>query len=316
MRIYPMAAALAAILISQSVVSAIQSHTVAMTIDDLPFVTGDTRPTLPADAPAAAASNRKLLSALAKHHGPATGFVIQKSVEALGLSAGTKILRDWTTPGFDLGNHSYAHPDFNRLTVEEFEDQIVRGEATIAPLMQAAQRKVEFFRFPFNHTGDTQQKHDAVAAFLAQRGYRLAPCTIETEDWIFNAAYFRMHARHDEASAARLRADYLAFAAAQIDYFTALNKQVLGYDPPQIMLIHDNPLNADVIDDLLGLFEKRQYRFVTLNEAEADPIYKSPETYITSYGPMWAYRWANKRNIEVDGSKEPEAPAWVAAYGK
>jgi peptidoglycan-N-acetylglucosamine deacetylase len=162
-----------------------------------------------------------------------------------------------------LGNHTYSHPDFDNLTIEQFEDQIVRCETSIAPLMKAAGRKLEFFRFPFNHTGDTKKKHDAVAAFLVEREYRLAPCTIETSDWMFNSAYARMLASHDQASASRLRAYYLAFTAAQIDYFARLNQQALGYEPPQIMLLHDNQLNADVIEELLALFEQRQYRWVS-----------------------------------------------------
>ena len=306
----------AVVVAASFVAGSAQTRTVALTIDDLPFVTGDTRPMLPSDAKAAAAANHKLLTVLAQHRVPVTGFVIQKGVEDLGLTAGTQILREWTERGFDLGNHSYAHPDFNELTVAQFEDQILRGEATFAPLMQAAHRKPEFFRFPFNHTGDTREKHDAVAAFLAQRGYRLAPCTIEIEDWMFDAKYFLMRSRHDEAAAARLRADYLAFAAAQIDYFAGLDKQVWGYEAPQIMLIHDNQLNADVIEDLLALFEKRQYRWVTLSQAEADPAYQLPETFITSYGPMWGYRWAKERGVKVDGSLEPDPPKWVTEYGK
>jgi len=183
-------------------------------------------------------------------------------------------------------------------------------------MMKAAGRDLKFFRFPFNHTGDTKEKHDAVAVFLAQRGYKTAPCTIETEDWMFNAAYFLMKSRHDDASAARLRKDYIVFTAAQIDYFTKLNKQVLGYEPPQIIVLHDNPLNADVIEDLLALFEKRQFRFVSLTRAETDPVYQAPDTVITKYGPMWAYRWARERNVKVDGSLEPEPPKWVTEYGK
>jgi peptidoglycan/xylan/chitin deacetylase (PgdA/CDA1 family) len=268
------------------------------------------------DAKWAADSNHKLLTGLARHHVPVTGLVIQKGVENLGLTAGTAILREWIQRGFDLGNHTYSHPDFNELTVEQFEDQIVRGEAGFMPLMKAAGRDSKFFRFPFNHTGDTKNKHDAIAAFLVQRGYKTAPCTIETEDWMFNAAYFLMKSRHDDASAARLRKDYIDFTAAQIDYFVKLNKQVLGYEPPQIMLLHDNPLNADVIEDLLALFEARQFRFVRLAQAEADPVYQTPETVITKYGPMWAYRWARERNVKVDGSLEPEPPKWVTEYGK
>jgi peptidoglycan/xylan/chitin deacetylase (PgdA/CDA1 family) len=294
-----------------------QTRTVALTIDDLPFVRNDANSgsLLVVDEQAAAA-NRKLLDALTRHHVPVTGFVIQKSVEELGTSAGTLILLDWITHGFDLGNHSYAHPDFNDLTVQQFEDQVIRGEATFVPLMKAAGRKPEFFRFPYNHTGDTKEKHDTMADFLAQRGYRLAPCTIETSDWMFNAAYGRMLARHDDSSAARLRTEYVAFTAAQIDYFDGLNKQVLAYDPPQIMLIHDNQLNADMIEDLLAIFEKKQFQWVSLSDAEADPVYRNRETFITKFGPMWGYRWAKERSVRVDGSLEQEPPKWIIDYGK
>jgi len=293
-----------------------QTHAVAITVDDLPFITGADGPMGPKDVPQASAANRKLVSALRRHGVPVTGFVIEKGVEELGREGGAGILRLWVNEGLDLGNHSFAHPDFNDLSVDQFEDQIVRGETTLAPLMKAAGKKVEFFRFPFNHTGDTKEKHDAVAAFLAQRGYRLAPCTIETSDWMFAGAYARMLARHDEASAARLRAEYLKFSAAQIDYFARLDTQVWGYEPPQVMLIHDNQLNADVIEDLLGLFEKRHYRWVSLSDAEADPAYQLPETDITKFGPMWGYRWAKERQVKVDGSLEQEPPQWIAEYGR
>jgi hypothetical protein len=202
------------------------------------------------------------------------------------------------------------------LTEAQFEDEVVHGEKTFLPLMQAAGRTSKFMRFPFNHTGDTKEKHDAAAAFLAQRGYRTAPCTIEDEDWLFNAAYFQAQLRKDKAMVAKVRAAYLEYAAAEIDYYTDLNKQVLGYEPPHILLIHDNPLNADVVDELLALLERRGYTFVSLTQAEADPVYQAPETFVIKYGPMWAYRWAQERHVEVDGSKEPEAPAWISEYGK
>ncbi len=289
-----------------------QVHTVALTVDDLPFVLTGSSP----DGRAAAAANEKLLAAFAHHHVPVTGFVIQKQVEAMGHGSGTGILRAWVRGGLDLGNHSEEHPNFDELTVKQFEEQIVRGEASIVPLMAEAGRKPEFFRFPYNHTGDTKEKHDAVASFLARRGYRLAPCTIENSDWMFNSAYALMLASHDHASAARLRIDYVAFTAAQIDYFGRLNKQVWGYEPPQIMLIHDNRLNADVIEELLALFETRQYRWVSLSQAESDAAYRLPDTLITSYGPMWGYRWARERNVKVDGSLEPEPPKWITEYGQ
>jgi peptidoglycan-N-acetylglucosamine deacetylase len=295
--------------------AAAQSRTVAITIDDLPFVTGSDAAMGPQDAPAAIAANRKLLNALARHRVPVTGFVNEKKVEQLGMQDGSRILKSWVERGEDLANHSYAHPDFNGLSVERFEDEIVRGETTIVPLMQAPGRKVEFFRFPFNHTGDTEAKHSAIMEFLSQRGYRLAPCTIETSDYIFATAYQRMAAGHDHASQARLRREYLAFTAAQIDYFSRMNAEVLGYEPPEIVLLHDNQLNADVMSQILSLYEKRGYKWVSLADAERDPVYQAPDTFVTKYGPMWGYRWAQERGKKVDGSKEPEPAAWISAYG-
>jgi hypothetical protein len=131
---------------------------------------------------------------------------------------------------------------------------------------------------------------------------------------MFNQAYGIMLAHHDRDSAARLRADYLAFTAAQVDYFGKLNRQVWGYEPPQIMLIHDNQLNADVLADLLKIFAERQYRFIPLAEAEADPAYRGSDTFVTKFGPMWGYRWSRERGVKVDGRLEPEPPQWISDY--
>jgi peptidoglycan/xylan/chitin deacetylase (PgdA/CDA1 family) len=226
------------------------------------------------------------------------------------------MLKPWTSGSVDLGNHLYAHKDANELSVEQIEDETVRGEATIVPLMKAAGKKPQFLRFPYNHTGDTKEKHDAIAAFIAKRGYRLAPCTIENSDWEFSWAYVKMLAKHDDARIAKLKVEYLAYTSAEIDYYAALNKQVLGYEPPEIMLLHDNQLNADMMDEVLALFEKKGYRLVTLSEAESDPVYKQADTYITSNGPMWGYRWAKERGVKVNGKLEPEVPERVTNYGR
>jgi peptidoglycan/xylan/chitin deacetylase (PgdA/CDA1 family) len=257
--------------------------------------------------------NQQLLAALRQHHVPVTGFVVQQSVEELGGAAATRILADWTSGAFDLGNHTYSHPDINGLTLAQIEAEINRGEASIVPLMKEAGKRARFFRFPMNHTGDTRERHDQVASFLAQRGYRVAPCTIDNSDYLFNQAYVRMLAAHDSA-AVRLRAEYLAYTSAEIDYYAALGRQVFGYEPPEVMLLHDNRLNADMINELLALFEQKHYRFVPLDSALSDSAYRTPDTYVTSYGPMWGYRWAQERGVKVDGRLEPDPPDWILRY--
>jgi peptidoglycan/xylan/chitin deacetylase (PgdA/CDA1 family) len=290
-----------------------QGRSVAITVDDLPYVSGGQAG---ADLSSTAESvNRKLLAAFQAHRVPVTGFVIQKTLESLGPVTGPGILKEWITRGFDLGNHSYSHPDIDDLSTEQFEDEIVHGEAVIAPLMKESGKQLAYFRFPMNHTGDTKDKHDSVAAFLSQRGYRLATCTIDNSDYLFNTAYVQMLAKNDSVNAQRLRAEYLAYTSTEIDYYAALNKQVFGYEPSQVMLLHDNRLNGEVIEQVLRLFEQKQYRFVSLETAQADAAYRTPDTYITKFGPMWGYRWANERNVKVNGSLETDPPRWILQYG-
>jgi peptidoglycan/xylan/chitin deacetylase (PgdA/CDA1 family) len=278
--------------------AAAQQRTVAITVDDLPFV---------GPAESAVAGNRALLEAFRRHHVPVTGFVVRQSVEQLGAD-GPRILTEWRGAGFDLGNHSYSHPNMNDLTVKEIEREIVRGEKGLG--------KPRFFRFPMNHTGDTKEKHDAVARFLAARGYELATCTIENSDYLFSRAYVDLQAKGDAAGLERLRKEYLEYTELEIDYFAGLGKRVFGYEPPEVMLLHANPLNAELIDKILVMFESRGYRFVTLAEAQSDAAYRTPDNYIAKFGPMWGYRWAKERGVKVDGRREKDPPEWVMKYGK
>jgi peptidoglycan-N-acetylglucosamine deacetylase len=294
--------------------AAAQQRTVAITIDDLPYAGRADQTLATTDAPFARKVNRELLRAFKKHRAAVTGFVNEKRIGALGSSVGSKILKQWVVQGFDLGNHTYSHSDINILSVPQIEDEITRGEATFVPLVRQAGRSPEFFRFPMNHTGDTRTKHDTISVFLVQRGYKLATCTIENSDYIFNDAYIRMLENKDSRTAEKLRIEYLAYTSSEIDYYASLNKRVLGYEPPEVMLLHANRLNAEAIDNILELFEKREYKFVSLGTAQSDAAYGIADTFITPYGPMWGYRWAREKNVHVDGRLEPEPPPWVFAY--
>jgi len=286
-----------------------QTRSVALTFDDLPLAGGG-------GAADAQEVNRAILAALARHHAPAIAFVNEQRVRQIGEAEGKAILRDWLESGQDLGNHTFSHRDLDDLTIDEFRAEVIEGEASIVPILRERGRKLRYLRFPFNHSGDTQEKRDAVAAFLAGRGYAVATCTIDNEDWEFARAYYVMRTAPDPESAKKLRTAYLAYTAAEIDYYTGLHKKVLGREIPHVMLLHANRLNADVLDDVLRIFEQRGYRFVTLDEAQSDAAYRIPDTLVTREGPMWGYRWAQERGVKIDGSLEPEPPAWILQYGK
>lgn len=286
-----------------------QTRSVALTFDDLPAA-GTTDPATIKSV------NQSILSALSRHKAPAIGFVNAGKLPAQGAGEpDTTILKEWTRHREGLGNHTFSHGDLNSLSIESFEKEIVDGEAPLRPLLAHAGKRLEYFRFPFNHTGDTAEKHTAIGAFLAQHGYRVAPCTIDNSDFIFNRAYLVALSRHDDEALARIRSEYLAYTAAEIDYYSRLHRQVLGREIPHVMLLHVNQLNADTIEEVLKIFEGKNYRFVDLASALSDPAYGIPDTLIFKDGWMWGYRWARERNVKFDGTLEPEPPAWISSYG-
>jgi hypothetical protein len=118
--------------------------------------------------------------------------------------------------------------------------------------------------------------------------------------------------QRDDKSAEKLRAESLAYTAAEIDYYTDLHKHVFGRLIPHVMLFHVNRLSADLMNQVLDIFEAKHYRFVSLDTAQSDPAYRTPDTFTTSYGPMWGYRWAEERGVKVDGSLESQPPEWIA----
>ncbi len=291
---------------------------VAITFDDLPAAGAknpheDTALT----TEAIQAINSSILSALRAHDVPATAFVNERGIaEYPDAAARRAIVSQWLAAGMELGNHTWSHADFNSMSLAEFEREVEKGEGSIGPLMRKAGKKLAWFRFPMNHTGDIQPKRDAAAKYLARRGYTVAVSTIENEDYEFERAFRLMLHAGDSKAAERLRAEYVRYTATEIDYYTEMHRRLFGRETAQVMLLHANRLNAALMDEILQLFEARRYRFVTLAEAQADPAFQTPDTFVTKFGPMWGYRWARALDIQIDGTKESEPPQWIARYGR
>jgi hypothetical protein len=79
----------------------------------------------------------------------------------------------------------------------------------------------------------------------------------------------------------------------------------------QTLLIHANFINSDYLDDLIEMFRRRGYRFVTLEEALKDDAYRLPDTYIGPAGISWLHRWAREKGREFILPDEPKVPEFV-----
>ena len=284
-------------------------RSVAVTVDDLPFVGYG----LPLEA--MRPLSRDLVGALAARKVPAVAFVNEDRLFVPGeADARIALLVEWLDAGMELGNHTWGHVGLTQTPLAAMEDAVVRGETVTRWLLERRGRAIKWFRHPYTHTGTTREVKDAFEAFLSSRGYAVAPFTIEHEDWVFASADAKLAADGDAAGQARLLEAYRVDFDARVAFDEERSRSLFGREIPQVLLTHANALNARAMPLLLERLEKRGYAFVTLDQALADPAWKSPDGYLGPHGPSWLHRFAAARGEDVKAlfRAEPEAPKWVA----
>ncbi len=279
-----------------------------LTIDDLPYHASGHPDTI-------AQANRvtdRLLSTLTEYQAPATAFVNESNLLINGeADARTRLLRKWAESGVILGNHTYSHADLNQSSVELFQREIIDGESITLEVMLSRPRYQRYFRYPYSHTGDTAEKKARIARFLKERGYRIAPYTIDSQDYVFNRIYLDARQSENVELAEQIRLAYVEFVVAATVFAETISSRVFGDEIPQILIVHANQINADALAEVLARLVQRGYLFVDLTKAMQHPAYKTEDRLVTSYGPSWLWRWSYSMELDISFRGDPEPPNWI-----
>ena len=278
---------------------------IAITIDDLPA--GGANLMTGAEI---GEMTTKLLGTLRDQKVPAVGFVNERKLYKLGeVDDRMKALAMWPEYGFELGNHTFSHASLNRVPLKDWEEEVIRGESVTRILLAPYNLQLRYFRHPYLDTGRDLETRRQAEAFLVSRGYRIAPVTMDAWDWMYASVYEDARRRSDTELEQQLVSSYLSYTGAVFDYYEKLSKELIGYEPKQILLLHGNWLEADHIQVLLDLLRKRGYKFVTLQEALSDPAYSLPDEYVGEEGTNWIDHWAITRGQPPKDT--PVFPQWV-----
>jgi peptidoglycan/xylan/chitin deacetylase (PgdA/CDA1 family) len=286
-------------------------RTVAVTFDDLPAVVQGDR-----SIATHARITEGLLRQIAAHGVPAIGFVNEDKLLTDGRVDERRVdlLRRWAGAGLELGNHGYSHLDFHATPTDAYIADVARGDSATRVVLAEVGMRPRFFRHPFLHTGRTLDDRRRFEASLADRGYRVAPVTIDNYDYLFAAAYDRAPA---DSVRRRVADEYLRYMEAVAEYYERQSTALLGREIPQVLLLHANRLNAEHFGRLAEMYARRGYAFVTLERALGDPAYASEDTYTGQAGITWLHRWAltqGRRGSVFAG--EPTVPAWIDALSR
>ena len=254
-----------------------------------------------------------LIGSLQSEKVPATIFVNERQLNVQGQRDGrAAVLAQWLDAGFDLGNHTYSHPSLNKVPLSQFEDNVIKGEVIMRPLIEERGRKLVWFRYPFLDSGMNVEVHQAVLDFLRERHYRVAPVTVDYKDYIFAGAYSRKLRAGDPETAEKIKQAYLEYVDAGFASAERISHDLLGYELPQILLIHCSQLNSVTLPDSIARMRKRGYSFVTLEEAMNDPAYQRPDTF-TGPGGSWLEHLGDAMGKPVEADMESGIPNWITA---
>jgi peptidoglycan/xylan/chitin deacetylase (PgdA/CDA1 family) len=308
-RVLAMAIFLAAssvFLVSQSM----PQRAIAITIDDLPagaanFMTGAEILDM----------TTKLLTTLRDQKVPAVGFVNERKLYKSGeVDDRIKALNLWLDYGFELGNHTFSHTSLNKVELKDWEEEVIRGETVTRMLLAEHKMQLRYFRHPYLDVGRDLETRRKADEFLAQRGYRIAPITMDAWDWMYAGVYEDARRRGDTALEQQLLSSYLSYTGQVFDYYEKFSRELIGYEPKQIILLHANWLEADHIGELLDVLRKRGYQFVILQEALSDAAYSLPDDYVGEEGTNWIDHWAI--TLGKPPRNTPVFPQWVIDKSK
>jgi peptidoglycan/xylan/chitin deacetylase (PgdA/CDA1 family) len=221
--------------------------TIAITIDDLPFV-GEYRNF----------HLNMMMTTMVQQQVPATGFIIASEVR----NDNWDMLNKFRDAGFGLGNHTFSHANLNRLTVDEYIQEIKKADSLLSPVLT----KPKYFRYPYLAMS-TGSKRDKILCYLAKKKYKVAPISIDSKDFAFNQRLLSVPELKRRDYLNELKPFYLDFIWQQTVKAEDHSQYHHNPEQSQILLIHANLLNAYVLPDIINLYKEQGYEFVTLDDA-------------------------------------------------
>lgn len=235
------------LLLTLSPLSHAQKRTLAITIDDLPFVGESKNFHL-----------NMILEAVKSNAVPATGFIIAREVNAQTL----QMLMKLHDAGIGLGNHTLSHTNLNRVNAEEYIQEIETADKILSPVLT----RPKYFRYPYLVTGAGEKK-ERISQYLAERHYQVAPISIDSKDFVFNQLLLAVPEKERRHFLTVLKPCYLDFIWQQTLKAEEHHREAHKEDQAQILLIHANLLNAYVLPDIISLYRENGFDFVSLEQA-------------------------------------------------
>jgi beta-lactamase regulating signal transducer with metallopeptidase domain len=240
------------------------------------------------------ATMRLLIEKLKAHRVPAIGFV-----QGGMISDGEKmypvrveIVRTWRDAGFEIGIGGYKHIWFYDTPFDEYVANVEKNEQITKKILAEKNLPLRYFSYPFLNTGKTTDDRNRFENWLNARGLNSVKYTFDNQEWMYSFAYDMARKDNDINTMKEIRAEYLDYMAKMTAHYEAYSQELFGRDIAQTLVLTSSRLVADSADEFFGMLQKRGYKFVPMDEAQADEAYQTKEALVDSKsGISWFERW-------------------------
>jgi peptidoglycan-N-acetylglucosamine deacetylase len=115
-----------------------------------------------------------VIDALVAYDVPATFFVVGRRLVGKKAQASRDLVTRMVELGFDVGNHSYDHPNLRTIAAKKVASQVDRTNEVVARLIG---KPVGLFRAPYGAHSKASHAH------VAKRGMTVVDWSIDSTDW-------------------------------------------------------------------------------------------------------------------------------------
>lgn len=208
------------------------------------------------DAPSPDTSNK--IKVLKDFDITALWFCLGKNLE-LHPDAAIELIKN----GHIIGNHSYNHPFFSKINLDQAKEEITKTEVIIDNLYSTARtyRPAKLFRFPYGDRG-TEKQHKNFTQFLKKLGFKNGPFPLiqyqgqyrnnpQDLDWLWSYD-IQEWAINDEKTTLNFE-----------QTLHNLDGYLKSYDrrKSQIILTHDHADTAQYFPQFIAKFSNAKIRF-------------------------------------------------------
>jgi peptidoglycan-N-acetylglucosamine deacetylase len=249
-------------------------QTIALTFDDGPNMADRT-------GLGPSARNKAILKQLADAHLKSILFVTRTDTN----SKRNDLIRQWGIEGHQIGNHTATHPDFDQVSLGDFEKELLTCDKAIRGMPGFTRR----FRFPYLNEGSTIENRDGFRAFLDTISYKTGPVSIDASDWYYSERLSDRLEKNPHSDTNPYRNAYLRHLYDRAQYYHDLSRTVLGRSVAHVLLLHHNLINALFLKDVIQMFNDKGWTLIDSEVAFKDPVYDMrPDVIPAGQSVLWA----------------------------